>query len=150
MIRFEGDRTFNLRVETVASRLSDASFLLSCLDKVDQIIESTPDRAVWKLRTGFSFLSATLEIRLTVVERTADSTRFEAFSRGVGATSLVKAQLMFTGANDETNVHYVAEVAERTGLLKIVSAGLIQAAAKSVIEETWKGIEAKLAVTPEV
>lgn len=148
MNRFEGDRTFALPVEFVTSRLSDASFLLSCLEKVDQVIESTPDRAAWKLRTGFSFLSTNLEVQLKVVERGADRTRFEAFSRGVGATSLVKAQLIFAGDSNETTVHYDAAVAERTGLLKIVSWGLIQAAAKSVIDETWKSIEAKLAATP--
>src|SRR4026209_1653155 len=145
MIRFEGDRSFTLPVDVVTSRLSDAAFLLSCLEKVEQVLEATPDRAAWKLRTGFSFLSTSLEVKLTVVERAEGSTRYEAFSRGVGATSLVKAQLLFVAANDGTTVHYVAEVAERTGLLKIVSAGLIQAAAKNVIEETWKSIEAKMA-----
>ena len=41
-------------------------------------------------------------------------------------------------------VKYAAEVVERTGLIKILSPGLIQSSAKSVIEDTWKSIEARL------
>ncbi len=145
MIQFEGDRFFALPPNTVAARLSDASFLVSCLNNVEQVIEATADRAVWKLRTGFSFLSATLEIALKVTERAAGRTTFEALSRGVGATSVVRAALDFIPNDVGTTVHYTSEVAERTGVLKIVSAGLIQAAAKNVIEDTWKAIEAKLA-----
>jgi carbon monoxide dehydrogenase subunit G len=147
MIRFEGDRYFTLAPEVVGARLSDAAFLLKCLPNVEEIVESSTDRAVWKLRTGFSFLSATLEIALRVSERQHHQTSYEAVSKGVGATSVVRAVLSFIPIETGTQVHYVAEVAERTGLLKIVSAGLIQAAAKTVIEDTWKAIEAKLTQT---
>jgi carbon monoxide dehydrogenase subunit G len=144
MIRFEGDRSFALPPTMVAARLTDAAFLLSCLENVDQVVEAGPDKAVWKLRTGFSFLSATLEITLTVTERSVDRAAYEAFSRGVGASSRVQAVLTYQPAGDGTTVHYTAELVERTGFLKVVSAGLIQAAAKTVIDDTWKAIEAKL------
>jgi carbon monoxide dehydrogenase subunit G len=144
MIHFEGDRRFSQPRELVAGKLADATFLVSCLDKVDQVVEATPDRAVWKLRTGFSFLSTTLEVTLTVTERSSEKATYTALSKGIGATSLVKAELTFQPAEGGSNVHYVAEVAERTGLLKVVSSGLIQAAAKSVIEDTWQAIEKKL------
>jgi carbon monoxide dehydrogenase subunit G len=144
MIHFEGDRSFLLTADIVAARLGDAQFLLSCLQNVEKILEATPDRAVWKLRTGFSFLSTSLEITLSVTSRTPTQATYEAFSRGVGATSTVRALLMFEPVDLGTIVHYSADLVERTGFLKIVSGGLIQAAAKSVIEDTWKGIEAKL------
>jgi carbon monoxide dehydrogenase subunit G len=146
MIHFEGDRSFSLAPDLVAARLGDAGFLVSCLNNVDQVVESGPDQAVWKLRTGFSFLSTTLEIRLTVTERSADRAAYEAFSRGVGASSTVRAVLTFQPVGQGTTVHYAADVVERTGFLKIVSAGLIQAAAKTVIEDTWKAIESNLQV----
>jgi carbon monoxide dehydrogenase subunit G len=145
MIHFEGDRTFPLTPEIVAVKLGDAQFLMSCLHNVEQVLEATLDRAVWKLRTGFSFLSTSLEVTLKVTERSATQAIFEAFSRGVGASSTVRAMLTFQPADSGTAVHYSADIVERTGFLKIVSGGLIQAAAKSVIEDTWKGIESKLA-----
>jgi carbon monoxide dehydrogenase subunit G len=144
MIHFEGDRSFSLPPDDVAARLSDAAFLVRCLQNVNEIVEISPDRAVWKLRTGFSFLSTTLEITLTVTSRSPQGATYEALSRGVGATSLVRAALTFEPADGGTRVHYTADVAERTGFLKVVSAGLMQAAAKTVIEDTWKAIEAKM------
>jgi carbon monoxide dehydrogenase subunit G len=143
-IRFEGDREFSLPVETVASRLGDAAFLISCLDKVDHIELASADRGIWKQKTGFTFLSATLDVDLTVVERTPTLVKYRAESKGVGATSVVGASLQFSPTETGTRVHYEAEVVKRTGVLKIVSAGLIQSAAKSVIEETWTGIGNKL------
>jgi carbon monoxide dehydrogenase subunit G len=144
MIQFEGDRSFPQAPDFVAANLSNAAFLVGCLERVDQVIEASADRAVWKLKTGFSFLSTSLEVTLTVVERTSAKATFTAFSKGVGASSLVKAELHFSASETGTLVHYTAEVAERTGFLKIVSGGLIQAAAKSVIEDTWQAIEKKL------
>jgi carbon monoxide dehydrogenase subunit G len=143
-IRFEGDRVFALPVSSVVAKLTDAGFLVGCLNNVEHVAEAGPDKAVWKLRTGFSFLSTTLDITLTVVERSESSATFKAFSRGVGASSTVQALLTFASADQGTRVHYSADVVERTGFLKIVSAGLIQSAAKTVIEDTWKSIEAKL------
>src|SRR5262245_9136286 len=102
MIHFEGDRTIPVAPSVVATRLGDAGFILSCLDNVDQVVESSPDKAIWKLRTGFSFLSTTLEVTLTVTERSADRAAFEAFSRGVGASSKVRAVLAFQPADSGT------------------------------------------------
>lgn len=144
MTKFEGDRTFALPPDVVAARLGDAAFLLSCLQNVDQVVECGPNRAVWKLRTGFSFLSTTLEVTLTVTGRAPLQNSYEAHSRGVGASSRVLAVLTFEPSANGTTVRYSAELVERTGFLKVVSGGLIQAAARSVIEDTWKAIEAKL------
>jgi len=144
MIHFEGDRIFPLPPEVVAEKLGNAAFLVSCLNNVEQVVEAAPDKAVWKLRTGFSFLSTTLEIALSVTGREPGRAAYEAFSKGVGASSRALAALSFQPAEGGTKVHYTADITERTGFLKIVSAGLIQAAAKTVIEDTWKAIEAKL------
>ena len=147
MIHFEGDRSFPLPPDLVATRLGDAAFLVGCLENVERVVEVGPDKAVLKLRTGFSFLSTSLEVTLTVTGRSAERATFEARSRGVGASSKVEAVLTFRPNGEGTTVHYTADLVERTGFLKIVSAGLIQAAAKSVVEDTWKAIEAKLQVT---
>ena len=144
MSQFEGERSFALPPDVVAARLGDAAFLLSCLQNVEQVVEAGPDKAVWKLRTGFSFLSTTLEVALTVTNRSLARATYEAFSRGVGASSRVKAELTFQPSEAGTTVRYAAEIVERTGFLKVVSSGLIQAAARTVIEDTWKSIEAKL------
>jgi carbon monoxide dehydrogenase subunit G len=144
-IRFEGDRTFALPPAVVAAELSDAKFLVGCLQNVEHVAEAAADKAVWKLRTGFAFLSTSLEITLTVVERSESAATYKAVSRGVGASSTVQAVLTFAPNETGTHVHYTADVVERTGFLKVVSPGLIQSAARTVIEDTWKSIELKLA-----
>jgi carbon monoxide dehydrogenase subunit G len=144
MSHFEGDRSVALPPSVVGPKLSNAGYIVGCLKNVEQVVESSPDRAVWKLRTGFTFLSTTLEITLEVMGRTDNAAIFRATSRGVGATSVVQAVLTFQPADSGTTIHYTADILERTGLLKLVSAGLIQSAAKSVIEDTWKMIEARL------
>jgi carbon monoxide dehydrogenase subunit G len=144
MTNFEGEQSFALPPDVVAARLGDAAFLLSCLQNVDEVVEAGPDKAAWKLRTGFSFLSTTLEVTLTVTERSAGRASYEALSRGVGASSRVEAVLTFQPSGSGTTVRYSAEIVERTGFLKVVSGGLIQAAAKAVIDDTWKAIDAKL------
>jgi carbon monoxide dehydrogenase subunit G len=144
MIHFEGDRMIPLPVETVASKLSDAAFVVSCLDKVEKVTESSADKAVLKIKTGFSFLSASLDVTITVLERGATWVKYRAFSKGVGATSVTEATLIFAEKDGGTFIHYTADVIERTGLLKIVSSGLIQSTAKSVIDDTWNSVEAKM------
>lgn len=143
-IHFEGERSFSLPPSLVMAKLGDASFLVTCLDHVEAVESATADRAVWKQRTGFKFLSATLDVTLTVIERQADRVRYQAESKGVAATSTVEATLTLQATEQGTKVIYSADVVKRTGVLKIVSAGLIQSSAMSVIDETWAGIERKM------
>src|SRR5437764_3296836 len=113
MIHFEGDRSLPVGPDGVAARLGDAGFIVRSLENVDQVVEAGPDKAVWKLRTGFSFLSTSLEVTLTVTDRSADRAAYEAFSRGVGSSSRVRAVLDFQPAVAGTTVHYTAELVER-------------------------------------
>lgn len=145
MIHFEGDRTFPLPPAEVFAKLSDASFLVSCLKNVDQVVETGPDKAVWKLRPGFSFVRGTLEVTMDITERVPGQTvRVKLFSRGIGATTTVLANLALQPKDAGTAVHWVADVTEMTGLLKLVPKGLISSAAGKVIDETWGEIETRL------
>jgi carbon monoxide dehydrogenase subunit G len=145
MIHFEGERTFTQPVGEVATKLSDASFLVSCIGGVEEVVTATPDSAVWKLRPGFSFIRGTLTINMTIAERVANtSTKVKMVSKGIGASTTVIAELRFAAREEGTAVRWVADVTEITGLLKMVPKGLIQSTASKVIEETWVGIEKKL------
>ncbi len=145
MIHFEGDKSFPLPVTGVFAKLSDASFLLTCLKDVEQVIETGPDRAKWKLRPGFSFIRTTLEITMDIIERVPDaSVKVKLFSKGIGASSTVISSMSFQQKEGGSAVHWVADVTELTGLLKLVPKGLISSAAGKVIEDTWAEIENKL------
>ena len=145
MIHFDGERSFPLPVADVATKLSDASFLVSCQANVTELISATADRAVWKLRPGFAFVRGTLEVTMDIVERIPNtSTKIKMFSKGIGASTTVISELKFEQIETGTRVRWVADITEITGLLRMVPKGLIQSAAGKVITETWSEIEAKL------
>ena len=145
MIRFEGDENFPLPVEEVYAKLADASFLVSCLDHVEEVVEATPDRAVWKVRPPFSFVSGTLDVAMEFFERVPNaSARTRLHSRGVGSSATVETAMTLEGTGGGTAVHWTAEVTEITGLMKMVPQGLIQSAAQKVIADVWAGVRRKL------
>jgi carbon monoxide dehydrogenase subunit G len=145
MIQFEGDRSFPLPLAEVAAKLSDAGFLVSCLPD-SQVVEASPDRAVWKLRPKVSFLTGGLNAELTCVSREpGKSVVFKVFTKAIGASSTVSTSLAFKEAKDGgTDVHWTGEVLEVTGLLKAVPKGLLQGTAQKVIDDVWVAVTAKL------
>jgi carbon monoxide dehydrogenase subunit G len=145
MIHFEGDRSFPLPPADVFAKLSDATFLVSCLKNVDQVVEQSADKAVWKLRPGFAFIRGTLEVTMDITERVPhQAVKVKLFSRGIGATTTVMSVLNLQSKDAGTAVHWLADVTEMTGLLKLVPKGLISSAAGKVIDETWTEIEMRL------
>jgi carbon monoxide dehydrogenase subunit G len=144
MSRFEGDHFFPRPLEIVSEKLSDATFLAHGFKNIEKITSESHDSAEWKLRTALSFLNAVIDIQLKVTERSSEKSQYHVYSKGIGASSTIRATLTYHPAEGGTRVHYVAEITERTGLLKIVSPGLIQSTAKLLIEEAWKSLEEKL------
>lgn len=144
MIRFEGDKVFPLPVADAAARLSDAGFLVGCLADA-QVSEATPDRAAWKLKPKLSFLSGSLDASLEAVERDPGrAVVYRVLTRAIGASSTVLTRLEFRDAGGVTSVHWVGELVEVTGLLKMVPKGLIQATAQKVIDDVWAAVSARL------
>jgi carbon monoxide dehydrogenase subunit G len=144
MIHFEGDRSFALPVLEVAAKLSDAAWLVGCLEDA-KVTEATTDRAAWKLKPKLSFLSGSLD---TMIEATAREpgklVAFRIVTKAIGATSTVTANLHFAAADGGTAIHWTGNLVEVTGLLKMVPKGLIQATAQKVIEDVWAAVSAKL------
>ncbi len=145
MIHFEGERQFTRPVAEVAAKLSDASFLVTCIANVEEIVSATPARVIWKLRPGFSFVRGTLTITMDIIERVPDSSvKVKIFSKGIGASTTVIADLKFAAREAGSAVQWVADITKITGLLKMVPKGLIQSTAAKVIEETWIGVDTQL------
>ena len=145
MVHFEGERSFSRPLDEAAGKLGDASFLLSCVSDVEEVVSVTSDSAVWKLRPAFSFMSGSLTIAMTIIERIpGSSAKVKLFSKAMGGSATVIADLRFQSLEGGTLVRWSADLTEITGLLKMVPKGLIQSTAGKVIEETWSGIDAKL------
>ena len=145
MTPLAGSRVLPFPPSHVAASLSDAAFLVASLDRVEQVIESSPDRAVWKTRLGSGLFSSSVLVTLAVTARDASSARFTAVSKGAGGGGTAEIKLQFHPVDAGTEVRYHVDVIERTGFLKIVSQGMIHAAATAVMDETWPAIARKLA-----
>ena len=144
MIQFEGDKSFTLPIKEVASKLSDAGFLVKCLPDTE-VTEATPDKAAWKLRPKLSFLTGGLHAEIAAVAKVPDkSVSFKVFTKSIGASSTVITTLHFKEDGGGTSVHWTGELTEVTGLLKAVPKGLLQSTAQKVIEDVWAAVSAKL------
>jgi carbon monoxide dehydrogenase subunit G len=147
MLRFEGDQDIPQAQAEVYARLTDPRFLVQCIPDVESISQAEADRASLVLRPGFAFVRGTLDVTLQVVEAVAPtSARLRVHSKGIGSSADVEAMLNLASQGSGTRVHWVAEVKELGGLLKMVPAGLIRGAAQKVIADAWAAVAARLAV----
>ena len=140
MIHFEGVRSFPLPVAEVAAKLSDAGFLAHCVPDAE-VSEATADRSVGKVKPKLSFLSGGLTLTANVTAREAGkSVTYEIVSKVIGASSTVGAKLEFKEAEGGTTVSWSGDLVHVTGLLKMVPKGLMEGAAKKVIDDVWASI----------
>jgi carbon monoxide dehydrogenase subunit G len=146
MIHFEGVQTFPLPVAEVAAKLSDAGFLANCVPDVT-ISEATPDRAVGKVKPKLSFITGSLTLTAEVTARASgQSVAFTILSKVIGASSTVTTALQFKEAEGGTAVYWTGDLTSVTGLMKMVPKGLLEGAAKKVIDEVWESVGKKLGV----
>ena len=146
MLRFEGDRDFPQPPAELFTRLTDARFLAACVPDAEKASDAGPDRAAFTVRPNLAFARGTLEVTLQVVERTPPtSARMSLVSKGVGSGSTVEATLALAPHDAGTRMHWVAEVKELSGLLKMVPQGLIRGAAQKVLDNAWAAVETRLA-----
>lgn len=144
MVQFQGVKSFDLPLATVASKLSDAAWLVGCLPDA-QVTGATSDRAAWKLKPKLSFLTGSLDAAIEATTREpGKSVTFRILSKAIGASSTTVAKLDFHESTTGTDVHWRGELVEVTGLLKMVPKGLVQGTAEKVIEDVWAAVGARL------
>ena len=144
-LRFEGDRQFSLPPAQLWPKLRDAAFLVHCIPDARVLAQPERDRAQCNVRPGFSFARGNLDVTINILDSQEPvNVRFALVSKGVGSSSEVESALTLTADDGGSAVHWIAEVKQLGGLLKMVPNGLIRGAAQKVIEDVWNGIAAKL------
>ena len=145
MLRFEGDRDFRQTPSEVWARLGDARFLASCVPDAESVSRADADEAALVVRPGLAFVRGTLEVTLRLADRQPPTAaRIDLLSKGIGSSSRVEVALTLTPLETGTRVHWVAELKELGGLLKMVPSGLIRGAAEKVINDAWSRVAAAL------
>ena len=144
MVRFSGEERFPFPRSRVAAQLSDASFLAGCAPGAE-IVSADAATASWRAKSRFGFVTAKIETALTIVERSPDSVAFALANRMPGAALGVTCTLeFFEGESDGTRVAWSAEIVSRTGLLKVVPAGVLRSQIEAELADLWRGVRARL------
>jgi carbon monoxide dehydrogenase subunit G len=121
--------------ETLAIKLNDTVFLASCLPKVLEVKEQSPEKTIVIQETGFTFAKG--KLTLTISRLADNKVRFE--SKAMGGASVV--DVSFSTADQE--VAWSAEI-NLTGILKLVPKGLIEGAARKIILDIMDGVREKI------
>ncbi len=141
MLRFEGERRFAQPVVELWPKLSDAAFLARSVPDAILRGEPTHDRAEYTVHPGFSFARGSMDVTMEIIERhEPDLVRFRLTSKGVGTSNTVETALALISDGTRTRAHWIAQITQLGGLLKLVPSGLIRGAAQQVIEDVWNGI----------
>jgi carbon monoxide dehydrogenase subunit G len=146
MLHFEGDTDFKQPPAVVWGKLSDIHFLVECIPDLQSVQFPEPDTAVCVIRPGFSFIRGTLEVTLKLADLVAEQAmRVLGHGKGIGSSNDVAVALTFAPQGEGTRIHWVADVTNLSGLLKMMPKGLLQASAQQVIGDVWATVQAKLA-----
>ena len=148
MQRFEGEKEFPQAPADLFARLSDVRFLVQCLPDVESVPEATPEHAKVVLRPRLAFVRGTLNVTVQIVDPVPPtSARLLLDSKGIGSSAKVEARLDLTPHETGSRVHWVADITQLGGLLKLVPGGLIRGAAQKVLNDVLTSAEAKLKET---
>jgi uncharacterized protein len=145
MMTFEGMEEFAHAPDDLFVKLADVEWLSRALPDAE-VLECTPDRAQWKVKPKFAFMSGTLDTSADVLERVSgELVRYRLVSKGVGSSSTVIANLRFSSREGMgTMVNWTGEMTELGGLLKLVPQPMLHSTVKKVIQELWIAIRTKL------
>ncbi|MCS7022611.1 MAG: SRPBCC domain-containing protein [Gemmataceae bacterium] len=144
MIHFEGELCFPLPLSEVAARLADAGYLVHSLPDVE-VVSATPEKAVWRMKPKVSFLSGTQTTEITRQSYTPETeVVYTLVTRSIGGSVTVSTRLSLRRVDTGTQVNWSAEIAELTGLFKMVPAGLMKETARKVIDDVWEAVRKRL------
>ncbi len=150
-MKFSGEEEFAMQPAELWRKLIDVPFVARHLPGVKAVELSEPRRAVCKVRPGFSFLSAPLKLTVEIVdereavdERPSHTARMQVRGEGIAASLMVETKLELFGTPNGTKLIWIGEVTQMSGLLKTISRGLLEGAAKKVIADGWANIRREL------
>lgn len=149
MVQLQGEQSFSKPPAELYERITDTAFIARCIPELDSVVERTDDRLVCRITPGLSFLQAKLDVSVEILERQPPhSGKMRLTSKGIGAAAEVESAFdlaeQSTTHGPGTRLHWTAEITRTQGLLKTVSRGLLEAAAKKVIADVWASVGREL------
>jgi carbon monoxide dehydrogenase subunit G len=99
------------------------------------------------VKPGFSFIRGTMKTTITLVETVpVERVLMNVAAAGIGMAMNVEARLKIIpdDGGSKSILDWEVEVTQRSGLLSLVSAGLIQGAAEKTVNDGWNKLQKRL------
>jgi carbon monoxide dehydrogenase subunit G len=138
-MNFDGTEQFQCSQTHLWERLTDLAFVSRVIPDVERVERIDAAGFACRVRPRFSFLTGSLELNFELLEPAApERLRVRSRGKGIGAAVVVEAELHLVANGPGTELRWTGTIVSREGLLKPVSAGLIQGAAQRVIDSFWQ------------
>ena len=146
MIQLTGERTYAFAQEKIFTVFSDLNQLIHLLPDVDKVKSVTDSKAELTIRPKLAFVNGHMDLTAEKTGATPPSScTMLLTAKAIGSQSKVEAAFQLTPIDaDNTKMNWTAKVIEMTGLLKLAPTGLIQGAAKTVIEDLLTRLDTHL------
>lgn len=145
-LQISGEDAFTAQVPLLYSKLSDAAFLLGCLEEhLGEVIEATRDRAIWTMRPPMPMLPGMLEMKMEFLRRVEDSlTHVRIHGSGFGGAGVVETVNEIVSTDEGSIVRWTASVVEVSGMLKMVPAMMLEPGIRQAVTTSWVTVRQKL------
>ncbi len=146
-LQFQGEEAFDATRETLWRFLADIRNVPQFVPNLRDAQFPAPDTLTGKLASSFSFMHGKLDLTIQITERQEPSgSKMTVTARGVGNRAIITGSIELPEvAAGPTLLRWQAAV-QLEGLLKAVSKGLIEGAARKIIAETFQAVRKKLVV----
>lgn len=147
-MQLQGEQSFSKPPEELFQHVTDTQFIARCIPDLESVTERTKDRLVCRITPGLSFLQAKIDVTIEIIDRQPPhSGRMRLISKGIGSAAEVESAFELSDHAQQgrgTLLRWTAEIKQTKGLLKSVSRGLLEAAAKKVIADVWSAVGREL------
>jgi carbon monoxide dehydrogenase subunit G len=144
-MQFSGQEQFAISPERLWDRVTDLDFMAKCIPGMQQIDRSEPQLLACRVRPDFSFLTGSLRVTLEIVDLQPPRTaQMRVHGKAIGASTVVLTSIEIHSEDKGARLDWQSEISERTGMLKTISRGLIEGAARKVTETAWAAFRVEL------
>src|SRR5947208_1722226 len=144
-MNFAGTEQFECSHVELWQRLTDLAFVSGVIPDVVRVDRIDASGFTCRVKPRFSFLTGSLELNFELIEPIAPvQLTVRSRGKGIGTAVVVDADILLAAGPSGTELRWTGTIVSREGLLKPVSAALIQAAAQRVIGSFWQKFRAGL------
>ena len=144
-IQLSGEERFEQSREELYKRLTDLEFMSKTIPGLQQVEHADATLLRCRVKPGFAFLTGSMKLLFEITgQQPPERADMRVTGKGIGSSIAVETTIKLLPDGNGTRLDWSSEVKELTGLSKVVSRGLIEAAAKKINTEAWAGFRRAL------